>query len=63
MSKQRPEPHRAHRPASCNFAYELTTALHDRLITARVRVPSENREVVKEMDYEARELAELAADD
>ena len=33
------------------------------LITARVRVPTENREVVKEMDYEARELAELSADD
>jgi hypothetical protein len=31
------------------------------LITARVSAPSENPEVVKEMDYEARELA--AADD
>ena len=33
------------------------------LITARVRVLTENREVVKEMDYEARELAELSGDD
>ena len=31
------------------------------LITARVSAPSENPEVVKHMDYEARELA--AADD
>jgi hypothetical protein len=33
------------------------------LVTARIRAPSENPEVVKEMDYEARELAELSADD
>ena len=32
-------------------------------ITARVSVRSEIQEMVKEMDYEARELAELAADD
>jgi hypothetical protein len=33
------------------------------LITASVGVPSEKPEVVKKMDYEARELAEVAADD
>jgi len=41
----------------------ITLPVDGQLITGRVRTPSENPEVVKEMDYEARELAELAADD
>ena len=41
----------------------ITLPVDGQLITARVSVPSENREVVKEVDYEARELAELSADD
>jgi hypothetical protein len=38
----------------------LLCQLTDQLITARVSVPSEIQEMVKEMDYEARELAELS---
>ena len=34
----------------------ITLPVDGQLITARVRVLTENREVVKEMDYEAREL-------
>ena len=34
----------------------ITLPVDGQLITARVRAPSENPEVVKEMDYEAREL-------
>jgi hypothetical protein len=41
----------------------ITLPVDGQLITARVSVPLENPEVVKEMDYEARELAELSADD
>jgi hypothetical protein len=41
----------------------ITLPVDGQLITASVSVPSENLEVVKEMDYEARELAELSADD
>jgi hypothetical protein len=41
----------------------ITLPVDGQLITASVSVPSENPEVVKKMDYEARELAELAADD
>ena len=41
----------------------ITLPVDGQLITARVIVPSENPGVVKEMDYEARELAELSADD
>ena len=41
----------------------ITLPVDGQLITASVNVPSENPEVVKEMDYEARELAELSADD
>ena len=41
----------------------ITLPVDGELITARVNIPSENREVVKEMDYVARELAELSADD
>jgi len=41
----------------------ITLPVDGQLITARTSVPAENREVVKEMDYEARELAELSADD
>lgn len=39
----------------------ITLPVDGQLITARVSAPSENPEVVKHMDYEARELA--AADD
>jgi len=41
----------------------ITLPVDGQLITASVSVPSENLKVVKEMDYEARELAELSADD
>jgi hypothetical protein len=41
----------------------ITLPVDGQLITGRVSTPSENPEVVKEMDYEARELAELSADD
>jgi hypothetical protein len=41
----------------------ITLPVDGQLITARVSAPSENPEVVKEMDHEARELAELSADD
>jgi len=41
----------------------ITLPVDGQLITASVSVPSENLEVVKKMDYEARELAELSADD
>jgi hypothetical protein len=41
----------------------ITLPVDGQLITASVSVLSENLEVVKEMDYEARELAELSADD
>ena len=41
----------------------ITLPVDGQLITGRVSAPSENPEVVKETDYEARELAELAADD
>ena len=41
----------------------ITLPVDGQLITGRVSAPSENPEVVKEMDYEARELAKLAADD
>jgi len=41
----------------------ITLPVDGQLITGRVGAPSENPEVVKEMDYEARELAELSADD
>jgi hypothetical protein len=40
----------------------ITLPVDGKLITGRVSATSENPEVVKEMDYEARELAELAAD-
>ena len=40
----------------------ITLPVDGQLITASVSVPSENLEVVEEMDYEARELAELSAD-
>ena len=38
----------------------ITLPVDGQLITARVSVPSEIQEMVKEMDYEARELAELS---
>ena len=38
----------------------ITLPVDGQLITARVSAPSVNPEVVKEMDYEARELAELS---
>ena len=41
----------------------ITLPVDGQLTTASVTVPSENLEVVKEMDYETRELAELSADD
>jgi hypothetical protein len=48
----------------------ITLPVDGHIITARVSAPSdrvsapsENPEVVREMDYEARELAELSADD
>ena len=41
----------------------ITLPVDGQLITARVNAPSENPEVVKGMDYEARELAELSVDD
>ena len=41
----------------------ITLPVDGQLITASVSVLSENLEVVKEIDYEARELAELSADD
>ena len=41
----------------------LLCQVDGQLIAACASAPSENPEVVKEMDYEARELAELAADD
>jgi len=41
----------------------ITLPVDGQLITARVAALSENPEAVKEMDYEARELAELSADD
>jgi hypothetical protein len=41
----------------------ITLPVDGQLITGCVSAPSENPKVVKEMDYEARELAELAADD
>jgi hypothetical protein len=41
----------------------ITLPVDGQLVRTRVSVPSENPKVVKEMDYEARELAEPAADD
>ena len=41
----------------------VTLPVDGRLITARVSARSENLEVVKAVDYEARELAELTAAD
>ena len=41
----------------------ITLPVDGHRITARAGAPSENPEVVREMDYEARELAELSADD
>jgi hypothetical protein len=41
----------------------VTLPVDGRLITARVSAPSENPEVVKAVDYEARELAEATAAD
>jgi hypothetical protein len=41
----------------------ITLPVDGCLITARVGAPSENPEVVKTVDYEARELAELTAAD
>ena len=41
----------------------ITLPVDGQLIIGRVSATSENPEVVNEMDYEARELAELAADD
>ena len=41
----------------------ISLPVDGRLITACVGAPSENPEVVKAMDYEARELAELTAAD
>ena len=41
----------------------ITMPVDGHIITARVSAPSENPEVVREMDYEARELAELSAND
>jgi hypothetical protein len=41
----------------------VTLPVDGRLITARVSAPSENPEVVKAVDYEARELAEAMAAD
>jgi hypothetical protein len=41
----------------------ITLPVDGHIITARVSAPSENPEVVREMDYDARELAELSADD
>jgi len=41
----------------------ITLPVDGQPITACASAPSENPEVVKEMDYEARELAELSADD
>ena len=38
----------------------ITLPVDGQLITARVSVPSEIQEMVEEMDYEARELAELS---
>ena len=40
----------------------ITLPVDGQLITARVAAPSENPQVVKAADYEARELAELSAD-
>ena len=41
----------------------ITPPVDGHRITARASAPSENPEMVKERDYEARELAELSADD
>jgi hypothetical protein len=41
----------------------ITLPVDGQLITARVSAPSENPEVLKEMDYQVRELAELSAND
>jgi hypothetical protein len=41
----------------------ITLPVDGHTITARASAPSENPEVVREMDYEARELAELSAND
>jgi hypothetical protein len=41
----------------------VTLPVDGRLITARVSAPSENPQVVKAVDYEARELAEATAAD
>jgi hypothetical protein len=41
----------------------ITLPVDGRLITASVGAPSENLEVAKAVDYEARELAELTAAD
>jgi hypothetical protein len=41
----------------------ITLQVDGQLITASVGVPSEKPEAVNKMDYEARELAEVVADD
>jgi hypothetical protein len=41
----------------------ITLPVGGQLIAACASAPSENPEMVKERDYEARELAELSADD
>jgi hypothetical protein len=41
----------------------ITLPVGEQLIAACASAPSENPEMVKERDYEARELAELSADD
>ena len=41
----------------------ITLPVDGQLIAACASAPSENQEMVKERDYEARELAELSADD
>ena len=41
----------------------ITLPVDGQLITARVSAPSENPKVLKEMDYQVRELAELSAND
>lgn len=41
----------------------ITLPVDGQLITALVSAPAETPEVAKEMDYQARELVELSADD
>ena len=41
----------------------ITLPVDGQLITARVSVPSESPQVLKKMDYQVRELAELSADE